>query len=93
MARAKSLFHSANHAINTLARLAARNAVKEQPRADGVRLTLVPPREINEQAQRYLADHRDELYQLALERAKHMGLIEGGPALSRMERTLAPALP
>jgi hypothetical protein len=79
MARAKSLFQSANHAINTLARLAARNVVKEQPRADGVRLTLVPPREINEQAQRYLADHRDELYQLALERAKHMGLIDQHP--------------
>jgi hypothetical protein len=51
MARAKSLFHSANHAINVLARLAARNAIKEQLRDQGVRVTLVPIREITERAQ------------------------------------------
>ena len=62
MARAKSLFHSANHAINDCARSIAKNAVKEQLRAQGVRVTLVPIREIHEKAQRYLADH-PELYQ------------------------------
>jgi hypothetical protein len=73
MARAKSLFHSARHAINTLARLAAKNAVKEKLRGDGVRLTLVPPREIAEKAQQYLAEH-PELFERALEQAKRYGL-------------------
>jgi len=74
MPRAKSLFHSANHAINYCARSIAKNAVKEQLRAQGVRLTLVRPAEIAERAQRYLADH-PECYQLALERAKRMGFV------------------
>ena len=39
-------------------------------------MTLVPPREISEQAQRYLAEHADELYRAAYERAKRMGWIE-----------------
>ena len=75
MRKAKSFSHIGNHAINVLARLAAKNAVKEKLRGDGVRMTLVPPREISEQAQRYLADH-PELYQLALERAKQMGMVD-----------------
>ena len=75
MRKAKSLFHSANHAINTLARLAAKNKVKEKLRGDGVRLTLVPPREIAEKAQVYLEQH-SELHQQAFERAKQMGWIK-----------------
>jgi hypothetical protein len=63
------------HAVHVLARLAAKNAVKEKLRGDGVRMSLVPPREIAEQAQRYLAEH-PELYQQALERAKQMGWIK-----------------
>jgi len=55
-------------AVHALARLAAKRAVQEQLRADGVRVTLIPPRVISEQAQRYLADH-PELYPAALERA------------------------
>ena len=66
---------SGTHAIAILARLAAKNAVKEKLRGDGVRLSLVPPRIITEQAQRYLAEH-PELYQQALERAKQMGWIK-----------------
>ena len=58
-----------------LARSIAKNAVKEQLRAQGVRVTLVPIREIHEKAQRYLAEH-PELYQQALERAKRMGYVE-----------------
>jgi hypothetical protein len=73
MARAKSLFHSAKHAINFLARSAAKNAVKEKLRADGVRLSLVPIREISEQAQVYLEQH-PEHYQQAYERAEADGL-------------------
>ena len=75
MARAKSLFHSANHAINYCARSIAKNAVKEQLRDQGVRVSLVPIREITEKAQQYLADH-PELYEQALERARQLGMIE-----------------
>jgi hypothetical protein len=75
MARAKSLFHNANYAINFLARSAAKKAVTEQLRDQGVRVSLVPIREITERAQQYLADH-PELYQQALERARQLGMIE-----------------
>jgi len=78
MARAKSFSHIGNHAINVLARLAAKKAVQEQLRADGVRVTLVKPAEISAKAQVYLADH-PELYQEALERALRMGLIKQHP--------------
>jgi len=46
-------------------------------------MTLVPPREITEQAQRYLADH-PELYREAYERALRLGLIKQHP--QAMER-------
>lgn len=75
MARAKSLFHSAHHAINWCARSIAKNAVKEHLRDQGVRVTLVSPARIAEQAKVYLEQH-PELYQQALERAKRLGLIE-----------------
>ena len=59
MARAKKqLFHSANHAINFLARSAAKKIVTEQMRDQGRRMTLVPIREINEKASAYLEQHR-----------------------------------
>jgi len=51
-----------------LARLAARKAVQEELRSEGVRVTLVKPSEIGAKAQVYLADH-PELYQEALERS------------------------
>ena len=75
MARAKSLFHGANHAINYLARSAAKKVVAEQLRAQGVRVTLVKPADIAAQAKVYLEQH-PELYQLALERARRMGWVE-----------------
>ena len=62
-------------AVKVLARLAAQNIIKEQLRDQGVRLTLVPIREITERAQVYLEQH-PELYQQALERAREMGMIE-----------------
>ncbi len=55
--RNKSFKPIGTHAIAILARLAAKNAVKEKLRGDGVRLTLVPPREIAEKAQQWLAEH------------------------------------
>jgi hypothetical protein len=80
MARAKSLFHSANHAINYCARSIAKNAVKGQLRDEGRRLSLVPMREISERAQVYLEQH-PELYQQALERARQLGMIELQPPM------------
>jgi len=50
MARAKQFQHISPFAINVLARLAARRAVTEQLRAQGIRVTLVKPAEIEAQA-------------------------------------------
>jgi hypothetical protein len=62
-------------AVHVLARMAARRAVQEQLRADGVRVSLVKPAEISAKAQVYLAEH-PELYREALERAQRMGMYE-----------------
>ena len=56
-------------AVHVLARLAARKAVQEQLRADGVRVSLVKPAEISVRANEYLASH-PELWKVALERAQ-----------------------
>ena len=75
---AKQFSHIGNHAINVLARLAARKAVQEELRSQGVRVTLVKPADIAAQAKVYLEQH-PELYQQALERALRMGLIHQHP--------------
>jgi hypothetical protein len=62
-------------AVHVLARLAARRAVTEQLRAEGVRISLVKPAEVRARAQVYFADH-PELYKEALERAQRLGLFE-----------------
>jgi hypothetical protein len=72
---ANSFSHIGNHAINVLARLAAKNAVKQQLRDQGVRVTLVPPRDITTKANEYLSQH-PELYEEALQRARKLGLIK-----------------
>ena len=51
--------------IMSLARRLARKEVEAQLRGQGVRLTLVPPREINAKAQEYRAQHL-ELYREAV---------------------------
>jgi deoxyribodipyrimidine photolyase-like uncharacterized protein len=66
------------HAIAILARLAAKRAVQDELRAQGVRVTLVRPAEITERAKVYLEQH-PELYRQALERAKQMGWIKQHP--------------
>ena len=76
--RKRQLFQSAKHAISFFARSAARNAVKQQLRDNGARLSLVPIRVIAEQAEVYLAQH-PELYRVALERAKQLGFVETKP--------------
>ena len=58
-----------------LARMAARRAVTEELRAQGVRVSLVKPAEISAKAQVYLQSH-PELYREALERAQRFGLYE-----------------
>jgi hypothetical protein len=62
-------------AVTQLARLAAKRAVQDQLRAQGVRVSLVLPRDIAEKASAYLVAH-PELYQQALERAQRMGYID-----------------
>ena len=65
-------------AIHVLARLAARNAIKEQLRAKGVRVTLVRPAGIAEKAKAYL-EANPHLYEEAIQRALRMGLIKQHP--------------
>ena len=62
-------------AVHVLARMAARRAVQEELRAQGVRVTLVKPAEVSARAQVYLADH-PELYRAALARAQRLGMYE-----------------
>jgi hypothetical protein len=58
-----------------LARLAAKKAITEQLRAEGARVSLVPPAEINAKVRAYLQAH-PELYRAALERAQNLGMFE-----------------
>jgi hypothetical protein len=58
-------------AVHVLARLAAKKAVQEQLRADGVRVSLLKPADISVRAADYLANH-PELYRAALYRAQQM---------------------
>lgn len=62
-------------AVMVFARLAAKRAVQDEMRAQGVRVTLVFPAIIAEKAREYLDTH-PELYQQALERANKLGYID-----------------
>jgi hypothetical protein len=62
-------------AVHVLARLAARKAVQEELRSEGVRVSLVKPAEISVRANEYLSQH-PELYREALERAQRLGMYE-----------------
>jgi hypothetical protein len=64
---------SSRGAINILARQAAKKAVKEELRDQGVRVSLVKPAEIAAKAQAYLADH-PEVCREALRQALRMKL-------------------
>jgi hypothetical protein len=70
---AKQFQHLGAVAVNVLARLEAKKAVKEHMRAQGIRLTYVPAREIVAQTKRYLEAHA-ELYEEVLQRAWEMGV-------------------
>ena len=62
-------------AVHVLARMAARRAVQEELRSQGVRVSLVKPAEISAKAQVYLQSH-PELFKEALERAQRLKLYE-----------------
>src|SRR5262249_12304630 len=68
--------HISVHCVHILARLAAKRLVQEQLRAEGVRLSLVPPMEINERATAYLHDH-PEVGTEAMARAHKLDELEG----------------
>jgi hypothetical protein len=61
--------------VHMLARLAAKKAVQDKLRSEGVRVSLVKPAEISVRANEYLRQH-PELYQEALVRAQLMGCFE-----------------
>ena len=62
-------------AVHVLARMAARRAVQEELRSQGVRVSLVKPAEINAKTNEYLRQH-PELYREALVRAQLMRCFE-----------------
>ena len=57
--------------VGIYARLIAKKAVEQELRELGLRVTLVPPREINERATAYIASH-PEIWAQALERARQI---------------------
>jgi hypothetical protein len=59
-------------AVIQFARSAAKRAVKEEMRAQGIRLTLVFPATITAKASEYLSAH-PELFDEARERARKLG--------------------
>jgi hypothetical protein len=84
MARANSFSHIGTHAVHILARLTARNAVKEELKAQGVRVTLVPASEIAKKTRAFL-DANPHLFEEALQRAWRMGLID---QVKRIDQTV-----
>jgi hypothetical protein len=81
---AKSFKPIGTHAVNILARLAARNEVKQQLRDQGLRPSSVKPAEISERANAYL-DANPSLYEEALQRAWKLGLLKQA---DRIEQTV-----
>jgi hypothetical protein len=71
MAQANSLSPIGISAVKVLARLAAKKAVQNELRDQGVRISVFPYAELMRLAHEYLANH-PELYQQALERAQRM---------------------
>jgi len=63
--------HISVHVVHVFARAAAKRAIQQQLRDDGVRVSLVPAREINDKATEYLAAH-PEVWSKAIERARQM---------------------
>jgi protein involved in temperature-dependent protein secretion len=68
--------HISVHMVHILARLQAKRLVQQQLHDEGVRVSLVKPREISERATAYLATH-PEVWRVALERAHRIDDAEG----------------
>jgi protein involved in temperature-dependent protein secretion len=68
--------HISVHVIHILARMMAKKLVQEQLRDQGLRVTLVPPRVINERATTYLAQH-PEVWREAITMAHRIDEKEG----------------
>jgi len=68
--------HISVHMVHILARMMAKRAVTQELRDQGVRLTLVPPREINERATTYLRNYV-EVWKEALAQAHRLDEAEG----------------
>jgi len=83
-----SFSHIGTHAINVLARLAAKNAVKEELKAQNFRVSLVPPSEIAQKTKAYL-DANPHLYEEAYSRAWKMGLIKQSSVSIRLCLTMS----
>jgi hypothetical protein len=75
-------------AVQVLAKVAAKRAVREHLREQGIRVSLVKPAEIVALAQAYLANH-PELYRDALHRALQMKLpMRGGIYWGELEEAI-----
>ena len=68
--------HISVHVIHILARLMAKRLVQEQLRKEGRRLTYVKPREVQELATAYLAQH-PEVWREAIAKAHKLDEMEG----------------
>jgi hypothetical protein len=71
----EELYQAGEIAINIAAQALSKEAIKEEIKAKGERLTLVPPAEINARAKVYLEQHPG-LWFSAWERAWHSGQID-----------------
>ena len=68
--------HISVHMVHILARMMAKRLVQEALRNEGRRLSLVPPREVQELATAYLRDHV-EVWKEAIARAHRLDEMEG----------------
>jgi hypothetical protein len=74
--------------VHVAARSIAKRAVVQELREAGVRITLTPPRVINEKAATYIATH-PEIWPLAIERARKIEeMEEARKAARRATRSL-----
>jgi hypothetical protein len=77
-----SFEHVSRHAIAVLARIAARKAIEAELKDRGVRTYLIRPAELADRARVYLDQH-PELFKVAEERARLLGLFEKQPKRPR----------
>ena len=71
--------------VGIAVRMIAKRAVESELRSQGVRVTLVPPAEINQRATAYIATH-PEIWVQALERAKKIEEAEEARKARRRQR-------